>query len=430
MTILVLMILSILVPLVIGLPIALALGGSGLFWLVSLNPNLLKGASYALWNTAANYMLISVPLFILMGEIMQRTSLGSRFYAATSRWVGWLPGGLLHSNILACGIFSAVSGSSVATAATIGTNAVPELTRLGYPRGQVFGSLAAGGTLGILIPPSIPLIIYAALTEVSLGKLFLGAFLPGVMMLVAFSLYIFLDAVIRPKKYVKTRERNAEYSLLKSLVDVGPIFVIIVLILAGIYSGYATPTEVAAVGVIAALIIAAARSELTFKIFGDALISTVRFTSMIMFVVIGAQIFAFALFAWGIPREVSGMIAEISSNPTVVLAVIVVMYLVLGMFIDPISIMVLTLAVLFPVITSLGFDPVWFGVVLVLLLEIGLLTPPVGINLYVVLGIAPPGTRLSEVVYGTLPYIGVLLLGVLAMIIFPEIVLWLPNSMN
>jgi tripartite ATP-independent transporter DctM subunit len=426
------MMISILVPLFLGVPIAVTLGGSGLVWLVILNPAHLRGAGYALWNIADNYILISVPLFLLMGEIIQRSDIAQRFYRAMSLWLRWLPGGLLHANIGACGVFSAVSGSSVATAATIGTAAIPNLMALGYDRRLIFGTLAAGGTLGILIPPSIPLIIYAALVEVSLGRLFIAAAVPGLMMLVLFAAYIgwraWRDpAVSPPVPLDETRTRRRE--LLGSIGDVLPVLAIILVVLGGIYFGWATPTEVAALGVLIALVVAAAYRRLTWTVIRESVVAAVTFTSMLMFVIIGAHIFSYALFAWGMTREATSWVADLAVAPVVVLGVIVLIYLVLGMFIDALSMMVLTLSVVFPIVTGLGYDPVWFGVVLVMLLEIGLITPPVGINLYTIQGLIPGLTNVLEVARGALPFVLLLLIGVGLLVAFPDIALWLPRQM-
>lgn len=424
MLVLLLMMASILVLLMGGISIAVSLGGAGIFWLILKNPNLLLGVGHATWNSTANYMLVSIPLFVLMGELIQRSSIGNHFYSSTSRFVRWLPGGMLHANIASCAMFSTVSGSSVATAATVGTSAIPSLLRLGYPRRAVFGSLAAGGTLGILIPPSIPLILYAALTNVSLGKLFIGAVVPAAVILLMFTLYIALSTRTPP---AQTPDRD-DTTLAAAFGNILPILVIFGIIFVGIYSGLATPTEVAAIGAVVAALMAAAKRELTWPVVRDSLVATAQFTSMVMLILIGAQIFSYALLAWGVPREVSSWIGELTSNPYLVIAAVILLYLVLGMFIEPISMMVLTLSVVFPIVTQAGWDGIWFGIVLVLLLEVGLLTPPVGMNLYIIQGIAPKGTTFQEVLYGTVPYIILIMTAIILIVIFPQIVLWLPGT--
>lgn len=433
MTKLIVMALSILLPLALGIPIAVALGSTGLAWLWFENPLYLRGVGSAIWNVASSYLLISIPLFVLMGEILQRSLIAQRFYRAMSRCVGWLPGGLLHSNIGACAVFSAVSGSSVATAATIGTTAIPDLLRLGYSKRLTYGSLAAGGTLGILIPPSIPLIIYASLTNVSLGRLFAAALIPGVLMALLFSAYLAVHSMATRESAgpmaASALPQPAESGKLSILLDVLPLFAIITIIMIGIYTGWATPTEVAALGVAAALVVAALTRSLSMRMLSGATIASVRFTGVIVFVVMGAQIFGYALEMANAPTAVSTWVGALSPNPYVILLAVVVMYLILGMFIDAISMMVLTIGVVFPLVTGAGFDPVWFGVVLVILLEIGLLTPPVGINLFTIQGIAPEGTPLSEVAWGAAPFVVLLLAGIAVLTLFPQLALWLPSKM-
>ncbi len=433
MTKLILMGLSILLPLALGIPIAVALGATGLAWLVYENPLYLRGVGSAIWNVASSYLLMSIPLFVLMGQILQRSLIAQRFYRSMSRWVGWLPGGLLHANIGACAVFSAVSGSSVATAATIGATAIPDLLRLGYSRRLTYGSLAAGGTLGILIPPSIPLIIYASLTNVSLGRLFAAALIPGIIMALIFSAYLAVHSLVSGESAApvppSASPAPAESGALSAALDVLPLFAIIAIIMVGVYTGWATPTEVAALGVAAALLVAALTRSLSVRMLAEATIASVRFTAVIVFVIMGAQIFGYALAVANAPQAVSAWVGALSPNPYVILLALVVMYLILGMFIDAISMMVLTIGVVFPIVTGAGFDPVWFGVILVILLEIGLLTPPVGINLFTIQGIAPAGTSLAEVAWGSLPFVVLLLLGIGILTLFPELALWLPSKM-
>jgi C4-dicarboxylate transporter DctM subunit len=267
-----------------GMPIAVALGGAGLIWIVALDPAQLRGAAYAIWNNSNSLTLIAIPLFLIMGELVQRSEISVRFYRALSLWVGWLPGGLLHSNVGACAVFSAVSGSSVATAATIATTAIPDLLRLGYSRSLICGTLAAGGTLGILIPPSIAMIIYAPITETSVGQLFMAGVVPGILMTALFVGYVavkaFMDPSLSPRIY---RPGEVTWRLrMQSLVEIFPITLVILVIIVGLYLGWATPTEVAALGVAASLIIAAVYGKLTFAIIREAVVSTARFTSMLL----------------------------------------------------------------------------------------------------------------------------------------------------
>jgi len=431
MTIAFFMFLTIVIPLFLGMPIAVSLGLSGLVWLAALDSEgfrWLFGASGAIWNTANNAALISVPLFVLMGELLQRTGMGARFYRGISAALGRVPGGALHTNIAACSVISAVSGSSVATTATVGSVAVPSLLRQRYDRKLVFGSLAAGGTLGILIPPSIPMIIYAGLTEQSVGRLFAAALIPGLMITALFLIYIAFRSLLIPKAVLAAgSEARVTRTFFGALLDIFPFVLIFTTIIGFLYGGLATPTEIAAVGVLIVLAVAAIYREVTPRLIWQAAISATKITAVILFVVIGAQIFSYAMFGWGVTRTMVGWVMNLQVEPVVVFAVLALMYVFLGMFIDPISMMVLTLGVVFPIITALGFDPIWFGIVLVLLIEIGLITPPVGINLFTIQAIAPRGTRILEVATGALPFVGILILGVAILVAFPELALWLPD---
>ncbi len=424
------MTLTLLAPLLVGIPIAIALGGSGLIWLIALDPNYLRGVGHAIWNGATSDVLTAVPLFILMGELVQRTGLASRFYDAVSLWLRRLPGGLFHANIAATSVFSAVSGSSVATAATIGMVALPNLERLKYDRRMTLGSLAAGGTLGILIPPSIPLIIYGALVETSVGKLFVAALLPGVAMALLFSGYIAVKVLLRPGLAPRAAAQPPTLrERLHSLAQMAPLLVVVVMILGGIYLGWTTTSEAAALGTLATLLMAALQRRLRWAMVRDSLISAIRFTAMLMFVILGAQIFSFAVFSWGITSEMGRWIGGLDYPPLAILLIIAAIYLVLGMFIDALSIMIMTLSILYPIIVQLHYDPIWFGVVLVILLEIGLITPPVGLNLYTIQALQPGKVSIKEVSAGAFPFVLLLLAGVALLIAFPDIALWLPRQM-
>lgn len=426
-----LMPLSILLPLFAGIPIAVTLGGAGLLWLVAYDPAFLRGASYAVWNTSTSDVLASVPLYILMGDLIQRSGIAGNFYDAVGLWMRRLPGGLLHANIGACAVFSAVSGSSVATAATMGVVALPSLERGGYDRRLSLGSLAAGGTLGILIPPSIPLIIYGALVEESIGELFMAALIPGVIMALLFSLYIGAVSalgLVRPPLAKDMPATVTDY--LRALVRMGPLLLLILAILVSVYAGWATTNEAAAFGFLFALLVAWSQKRLSWQVLRDSLRSTIRLTAMLLFIVLGAQIFSFAVFTWGINRELSALVLSLDVAPIVVLLVIILAYFVLGMFLDSISVMVLTLAIVHPILTSLGYDSVWFGVVLVILLEVGLITPPVGMNLFTIQALAPNRIGLGEVAWGALPFVSILLLGLVLLVAVPELALWLPAQMH
>ena len=424
------MFLTLFILLLTGMPIACALGLTGLGGLLALNPILLFGVGHSIWTGSTSFVLSAVPLFILMGEIIQRSGISIRFYRALSLWLRWLPGQLLHTNIVACSLFAAISGSSVGTAATMGTVAIPEMLRLKYDKKILYGSLAAGGTLGILIPPSISMIIYGALVEQSIGHLFIAGIIPGLMMSLLFMAYIavhaLLDRNIAPPP--ETQIAVTFKSLFYSLKDILPVFAVLSVILGGLYLGWATPTEVAALGVFVCLLIAIIYRSLTLKAITESLVRSVRSTSMVLFVILSAQIFSFALFSWGATREIATWVLGLPLSPIGIWVLLAVTYLFLGMFIDAISMMILTLGVVQPIIVGVGFDPIWFGVTLTLLLEIGLITPPVGMNLYTIQAVAQEPS-FSRVVLGSLPFVVLLLVGVILLTIFPELALWLPRSM-
>jgi C4-dicarboxylate transporter, DctM subunit len=414
------------VLLVIGLPIGLVLGATGLFWLVVKDPVLLRGAARAVMNLSTSDILLSLPLFILMGLIVQKSDVARRFYGAVALWLRRLPGGLLHTNIAVCSVFSAISGSSVATAATVGSTAIPTLLGLNYDKRLMSGSLAAGGTLGILIPPSIPLIVYGATVQESIGQLFIAATMPALMMIGLFMVYILIRAIVNPSLApapppvpVTMAER------LRSIVDLMPLTVVALVVIGGIYKGWTTTTEAAALGLATAILVAAVTRSLSLRMLREALVETVSLTAVLMFIVVGATVFSFAIFSWSINSTLANMVADLPLAPLTIMLIISALYVVLGMFIDPLSLMLMTISVMVPIVTTLGYDPIWFGVVLVILLEIGMITPPVGMNLFTIQAISPPGAlRLREVASGSLPFVGLMALLCLILILFPGIVLW------
>jgi tripartite ATP-independent transporter DctM subunit len=338
-----------------------------------------------------------------------------------------VPGGLAQTNIVASSIFAALCGSSVATAASIGAIAIPEMQKRGYGVRPMTGTLAAGGTLGILIPPSIPLIIYGSTVSESVGRLFVAAVIPGLLMAALFMAYLAVHARLRPQEFAPPDPPVPMSARLAGLMDVLPVVVLAALIFGGIYAGIMTPTEAAGIGATGALIVAALYRGLTMDVLRRSLLDTLRTNAMILLIIIGAQIMSFALVTAGIPRAIVASIQAADASPQVVLLLVCAMYLVLGCLVDALSLMLLTLPVVFPVMMAAGYDPLWFGIVLVILLEVGLITPPVGMNLFVIQGLAK--TSLGNVGWGSLPYVLLMLLGVLLLTIFPQIALWLPGKM-
>ena len=418
--------------LLVGQWTAFALGIVGVLIIVLSKGYIgLQGVSSVVWNNANSYILIAVPMFLLMGEVILRSGVSKYFYAGVATLLRRLPGGLLHANIVSCAIFSAVSGSSVATAASVGTVAIPELLRAGYQPRAVFGSLAAGGTLGILIPPSIIMVLYAALVEESVGRLFIAGILPGILMSAVFMVYIAI-MLMRNPSIAPARDKlnlSAGVRSERPLLDVLPIVALLTGVLGGIYAGITTPTEASAIGAAGALVLAAAYRTLTWQVFRDSVMSTVKTTCMVAMIIIGAQILATALTFSGVSRELSEWVLTLGLSKVEFFLMLVVLYVILGCFVDGISMIYMTLPVLLPIIKVIGFDLIWLGVIITILIELGQITPPVGLNLFTIHGISG-GAKFSEVVAGSFPYV-FLMLGVIAMLWFwPEIALWLPTTMR
>lgn len=426
--IIVVMVVPLLILLATGVYIAVALGivaFVGYFFLIGGGvPNTIGATAFNLTN---NFVLTAIPLFIFMGEIILRAGFSSSLYKSISVWSQFVPGNLLHSNILACGVFSAISGSSIATAAAIGTIALPELDSRGYDRKLSSGSLAAGGTLGPLIPPSIALIIYGSITETSIGRLFMAGIIPGVLLAVMFMTYIGFR-VKRNARLAPPADRDSWKTRLYSSLHVLPIILLILVVLGGIYFGVTTPTEAAAIGASGALILALAYRRLSWQILRESLRESVRATGFIMFIVIGAMLLAVVLANLQVPKRLAEGLLVADLPPLLILLVIFSMYFVVGMFFDALSMMLITLPVVFPIVIGIGYDPVWFGVALLLILEVGLLTPPLGLNLFVIHGIARD-RPFSDVVKGSIPFFMIMLVLLAVITIWPNLVLWLPGQM-
>ena len=380
------------------------------------------------WGVLNDFILTAIPLFILLGEILMRSGVTERMYVALSDWLNRLPGGLLHTNIGASALFAAVSGSSVATAATIGTVALPAFRSRHYNERLVLGSIASGATLGILIPPSINLIIYGAMTNTSIGKLFAAGIIPGLTLAGLFMAIIAAACLLHPSWAGTGEEPASLRERLRRLGDLLPLVFIFGVVMGSIYFGWATPTEAASLGVIASLVLAAYYRHLSFSMLNAALESTVRITAMILFIILAAFYLNFIIGILGIPQAMTDFVAKVGATPMQTIFLLMVFYLILGCFLETLSMMIATIPVVVPVVVHLGFDPVWFGIFLVLMMEMALFTPPMGMNLYVVQGVRGGGP-LRDVVIGTLPFLLVMVVFVFAIIAFPGIVLWLPGRM-
>ncbi len=389
---------------------------------------LIRGLGNLVWSTSNNATLIAIPFFVLLGEILVRSGVAARTYAALDRWVSWLPGGLVHANIATATMFSATSGSSVATAATVATVAMPQSEKLGYDPKLFSGAIAAGGTLGIMIPPSINLIVYGFLTQTSIPKLFLAGLIPGLVLAFGFMLITIIICILRPSLGGERRVfRTSE--MVKALFELLPIILLFTVIIGSIYKGWATPTEAAAVGVAGAILIAVFFGAINVQMFTDSITGTIKITSMIMLVVIGASFLNFTLASAGLGRELQMFLEGLGLSPIGTILVIVLIYIVLGFFIETLSLMVVTIPIIVPLIVAQGYDPIWFGILMIVLIEMALITPPVGLNLYVVQGARNSGT-MTEVMLGAVPYVVAMLIMVAALIAFPSIALFLPSALG
>ncbi|MEC8917329.1 MAG: TRAP transporter large permease [Pseudomonadota bacterium] len=419
---------GILVLLLAGIPVAVTLFllAFGVDQFFSFFP-LTKALGQNLWSAADSFLLIAIPLFVLMGEIIVRAGIAEKAYRAMDHWLSWLPGGLIHANITTAALFSATSGSSVATAATISTVALPQGDKLDYDPRLFCGSIAAGGTLGILIPPSINLIVYGFLTETSIPKLFMAGLVPGLglsllFMAVALVMCCWKPSLGGPRNVASWDAR------LRSLVFLAPLLILFIVIVGSIYLGWATPTEAAAVGVIVSLGLAAANRRLDRRMLTAALDGTVKTTSMLLFIILAASFLNFALTSSGLVQNLTTLLNTYDLSPYGLLLAVIALFIVLGFFIETLSLMVITIPIVTPLIAAAGFDKVWFGIVMILFVEMALITPPVGLNLYIVQA-SRRGKPFSDVIIGTLPFIGAMLLMAALLVAFPSIALWLPDSL-
>jgi tripartite ATP-independent transporter DctM subunit len=413
--------------LALAIPVAAGLGvlGLSLSAIYSKLPLSLAMGEIA-WGTSNNFLLVAIPFFVLLGEILLRSGMAERMYNALVLWVPWLPGGLMHSNIAACAMFAATSGSSVATAATIGTVALGEVEKRGYSERLFLGTIAAGGTLGILIPPSINMIVYGVLTDTSIPKLYLAGFLPGVVLASLFSLTVIVICLLRPGLGGRAAETSWRQRFV-ALPDLLPPLIIFLAVLGSIYAGWATATESAALGVIAAVAIAAWNRKLTLRTLLSAFEGTMRTTAMIMAILLAAYFLNFVITSIGLTGQVNRFITSLGLSKIELLIVVVAFYFLLGMFMETLSMMVATVPIIAPILFKAGYDPVWFGIIVIILMELAMITPPVGINLYVVQGLRKRG-RIDDVIIGASPFVVTMMLMILILSIWPDIALWLPAA--
>ncbi len=412
----------------IGVRIALGLGLLGATCLYALLPFPLPAtiAERAL-TSVESFSLTALPMFVLMGALLVRSGIATEMFVALMRLIGRMPGGIAHASVGACTLFSAVSGSSVATAATIGGIACPEMIRHGYSPRLAYGAVAAGGTLGILIPPSVPLIIYGTLAGVSVSQLFIAGIVPGLLVAAAFIATVCFWAMLRPGAAPRAKSFTAREKLV-ALAGMTPFFAMMALILGSMYLGVVTPTEAGAVGALLSLLICLLRRRIDWRGFWAAILETLTVTAFILLIMFGASLMTYVFDYLRLAQSLVGAVSAIDMAPIMVLLVVALIYILLGMFLDSISLITMTLPVVFPMMTAIGFDPIWLGIVLVVLVEIGLITPPVGMNLFVLQGVGK--TSMKEIVYGVVPFFVVMMLAIPLFFIWPEIVLWLPANMK
>jgi tripartite ATP-independent transporter DctM subunit len=411
-----------------GVWIAIALAavaGIGLALFTSTPPDV--NLFQAFWGTTASWNLAALPLFVWMGEILYRTRLSDEMFEGLSPWLGWLPGRLMHVNILACGIFGTVSGSSAATCATIAKVALPELVRRGYDEKTCLGSLCGAGTLGILLPPSIIMVVYAVAAEVSILKVFLAGFLPGFLLMALFSGYIIVWALLNPGKTPRDTEHFTFAEKLRRSRNLIPCLVLIVFIIVVMVIGWATATESAAFGVLGALAIAWWSGGLSRQTFWDSLMGATRLSCMIMFILGGAAFLSVCMGFTGIPRALAEWVAALNPSPYTLIAILAVIYILLGTALDGISMIVLTTSIVLPMVQKAGFDLVWFGIFIVLLVEIAEVTPPLGFNMFVLQTMS--GRDSNYVALASIPFFFMMVLALVLLVVFPEIATWLPDAL-
>ena len=410
--------------LALRVPVAFALGGMGVF-LLAYFPLPLNAVPQRLFGAMDSFELLAVPMFLLMSNILLKAKVGKDLFAAVQSWIGHWPGGLGVATIFSCGLFSAVSGSSVATAATIGTVAIPEMTKRGYPKHFVYGLLAAGGTLGILIPPSIPLIIYGVITEVSITQLFLAGIGPGLFLIIVFMIYSMLYAKFNAS--YESLPKASWSERIEASKRAFPTILIAIVVIGSIYAGIATPSESAALGFVAALIITFAMKRMSWALVKEAVQDSAKTTIMIFAIIAGAKVFSYAITLYQIPQEISQLlVTHIADIGLFILAVGVVLLFV-GFFLESISMLLIMVPVLFPAVIDKMIDPIWFGLFFVVLIETALITPPVGLNLFIIQAIS--GSKIGEVIRGAWPFMLIMLLTATLMWFWKDLVLFIPRML-
>ena len=410
----------------IGLAMGLA-GVTGTMWLISSDSALALLGQTA-YETAITYDLSIVPLFVLMGYLATNSGLSEALYRACNTWLGSFRGGLALATIGGCGAFAAICGSSLATAATMSQIALPEMRRYNYDERLATGAIAAGGTIGILIPPSVILVIYSILTETNIGHLFLAGIIPGMLLVLFFMITIMIVTRIDPTLGPRG-EKTTFAEKIRAVKDVWGTALLFMLVIGGIYLGVFTPTEAAGIGAMGALGLGLVARRMSVKKFMNCLLETVKTTSMIFTILIGAILFNNFLVLSDVPSEIGEWVSSLPLGPHSILLVILLIYLVLGCALDALAMILLTVPIFFPIVANLGFDPIWFGVIVVLVVELGMISPPIGMNVFVIKGIAPE-VPIGQIYLGVLPFVIALMLLIVVLVIFPGLATWLPSTMG
>lgn len=413
----------------LSIPVAAAMGLLGVLLskLYSFIPLTLAAGDVA-WSTSTMFILLAIPLYIMMGEVLLRAGIAERMYNAMAAWLSWLPGGLMHSNFGFCGVFAATSGTSVATAATVGTVAIPQIEKYGYDKRFFLGSLAAGGTVGILIPPSTNMILYGILTETSIPKLYLAGFIPGALLVV-----MFMATTLIICRFVPSAKGRTVHYTWRERFAVLPAFIapiaVFLLVVGSIYAGLATPAESGALGLAAALVLAAKNGQFNWVMLRDAMLGAMRTTAMSLALLVAAYFLNFVIGSIGLTRAINNLIVSLGLSPYYLLLMIVVFYFLLGMVMDTLTMMVATIPIIAPLAFAAGFDPIWFGVLMMILIEMAMITPPVGLNLFVIQGVRQGGD-ITDVMIGALPYVGTMFAFIVTIVLFPGIVTFVPNLLS
>jgi len=380
-----------------------------------------------IWGTSSSWTLTALPLFVWMGEILFRTKLSENLFKGLAPWMSRLPGGLVHVNVVGCALFAAISGSSAATVATVGKMSIPELRKRNYPEKLLLGSLAGSGTLGLLIPPSIILIIYGVTVQESIAKLFVAGIIPGIMIAIIFMLYVIIWSIINRKEMPTFSDKFSFIEKIKGSRQLLPVIILIAAVIGSIYTGIATATEAASLGVVGALVLSFFQKTLNKETFKLSLMGATKTSCMIAFILAGSSFLSLAMGFTGLPRNLAVWIQEMNLSPYLLILVLTIFYIILGMFLDGISAVVLTMAIIEPMIRQAGFDMIWFGIFLVIVVEMAQITPPVGFNLFVLQGMA--NKDMGFIARSAFPLFILMVLAVILIIVFPNIALWLPEQM-